>query len=213
MAPHDAVTNQAFWDDRYRSSSALWSGQPNPHLVSEAVDLVAGVALDVGCGEGADAIWLAERGWQVTALDLSTVALERGEAQALERGADMASRITWLHADLGEWVPPAARYDLVSVQFMHLPTEPRQALFRRLSAAVAPGGFLLIVGHHPSDLQTTAKRPRSADLLFTAGDVAAGLDAHGWEVIVSAARERDAVDPDGRAVTVHDAVLSARRHE
>ena len=211
--PGDAVTNQALWDDRYRSSSALWSGQPNPNLVTETLDLVAGVALDVGCGEGADAIWMAEHGWQVTAVDVSTVALERGETQALERGAEVASRITWLHADLTEWVPAAAHYDLVSAQFMHLPSEQRHALFGRLAASVAPGGSLLIVGHHPSDLQTTAKRPRSPDLLFTPDDVAAGLDGPGWEVVVSAARERDAVDPDGHAITVHDSVLKVRRNE
>jgi 2-polyprenyl-3-methyl-5-hydroxy-6-metoxy-1,4-benzoquinol methylase len=74
--------DQAFWDERYRSHDALWSGNPNDHLINETDGLTPGPALDVGCGEGADAVWLAERGWRVTAVDLSTVALERGAAHA-----------------------------------------------------------------------------------------------------------------------------------
>ena len=106
--------SRAFWEDRYSSRSALWSGNPNPHLVSEVSDLSPGTALDAGSGEGADAIWLAERGWQVTAVDFSAVALERGAAQAAARGADISGRIAWLHQDLIEWVPAEASYDLVS---------------------------------------------------------------------------------------------------
>jgi len=207
----DAVRGEEFWDERYRSSSALWSGDPNPQLVTEAAGLAAGTALDVGCGEGADAIWLAERGWQVTAVDLSVVALERAAAQAVKIGAAVARRITWQHADLARWVPPAARFDLVSMQFMHLPPEPRDSLVRRLAASVAPGGSLLIVGHHPSDLETTAPRPPAPELFYTAADLAASLDPDGWEIAVSAARGRPATDPDGQAITVHDTVLRAER--
>src|SRR5579859_3036709 len=94
----DVVMDQAYWEERYRSSNALWSGNPNPQLVSEATDLAPGSALDVGCGEGADAIWLADRGWLVTAVDISTVALERGAARAREAGPAVAKRITWSHA-------------------------------------------------------------------------------------------------------------------
>ena len=204
--------SRAFWEERYSSRSALWSGNPNPHLVSEVSDLSPGTALDAGSGEGADAIWLAERGWQVIAVDFSAVALERGVAQAAERWADISGRIAWLHQDLTEWVPAEASYDLVSAQFLHLPKEPRESLYRRLAAAVAPGGSLLIVAHHLSDLQTTIPRPQMPDLFFTAEDVAALLDPHGWEIVVSEARGRSATDPEGRTVTIHDAVLRARRH-
>lgn len=209
--PSDVVWDEAFLDERYRSSSALWSGHPNPHLVTEAADLVSGAALDVGCGEGADAIWLAERGWRVTAVDLSKVALERGTAHALDAGADVAQRIHWLHADLTEWIPSAATYDFVSAQFMHLPKDPREALFRRLATSVSPGGTLLIVGHHPSDLRTTVARPPAPGLFFTASDVAAMLDPHEWDTLVSEARARPTLDQDGRTVTIHDAVLRAQR--
>jgi SAM-dependent methyltransferase len=207
----DVVRDQAFWDERYRSSSALWSGRPGPHLVTEASGLVPGNALEAGCGEGADTIWLAGQGWQVTAVDISTVALARGAARAAQAGADIARRITWQHADLAGWIPGTARYDLVSAQFMHLPPEPRGSLFRLLAALVAPGGSLLVVGHHPSDLQTTAMRPPVPELFFTAAEVAASLDPQEWEIVVSAARERTATDPDGRAVSVHDTVLRAER--
>jgi SAM-dependent methyltransferase len=202
---------EAFWDDRYRSHGALWSGDPNPQLVAEAGDLPPGTALDVGTGEGADAIWLASRGWRVTAVDLSTVALERARAHAARLGAGIAGRIDWLHEDLTTWDPGPGRYDLVSAQYMHLPAAPRQAMFRRLATAVAPGGTLLIVGHHPSDLQTTMPRPPMPELFYTGDDIAAALDPGEWAVITNASPERTATDPDGRTVTIHDAVLRATR--
>jgi hypothetical protein len=93
---------------------------------------------------------------------------------------------------------------------MHLPKDPRESLFRRLAASVAPGGSLLIVGHHPSDLQTTITRPQVPELFFTPCEVAASLDPQRWEIIVSAARQRSTTDPEGRTVTIHDAVLRAR---
>jgi len=203
--------DQAFWDERYRAQSKVWSGNPNPQLVSLAVGLAPGSVLDVGSGEGADAIWLAERGWQVTAVDISVVALQRGGVRAAEIGVDVAGRIDWLREDLTEWAPEQATYDLVSAQFMHLPKDRREAMFGRLAAAVAPGGCLLVVGHDPSDMQTTMPRPPMPDLFFTASEIAASLDPHGWEVFVCEARARQAADPDGHEVTIHDAVVQARR--
>lgn len=201
----------AYWNERYRAHSAVWSGDPNPQLVSEVLELAAGTALDAGCGEGADAIWLAERGWRVTAVDVSDVALRRGADRAAEIGGDVARRIEWLHENLTSWSPRESCYDLVSAQFMHLPQAPRDAMFRRLAASVARGGSLLIVGHHPSDLRTTVRRPRMPELLHTAEDVAALLDPNDWEIVVSATRPRSATDPAGQAVTVHDTVVRARR--
>lgn len=200
---------EEFWDERYRSAPGLWSGRPNAQLVAEASALEPGSALDVGCGEGADAIWLAEHGWMVTASDISSVALARGAARAAE--AAVASRITWVHADLVTFDPGAAQYALVSAQFVHFPTEARNAVFPRLAAAVAPGGSLLIVGHHPSDLETSVRRPRAPELLFTPDHVAALLDPGEWHIAVSEARERTVTDPDGQPVTVRDSVLRAER--
>jgi 2-polyprenyl-3-methyl-5-hydroxy-6-metoxy-1,4-benzoquinol methylase len=179
---------QAAWEERYRAKPAIWSGRPNPQLVAEAAGLAPGRALDVGCGEGADALWLAERGWHVTAADISTTALERAAAHVA--GNEAAARIEWIHADLREQPPAEGAYDLVSAQFMHLPGDERRALYERLAAAVAPGGTLLIVGHHPSDLETAAHRMHCPGMLFTAEQIA----AH-----------------DGRKTRISDAVLVARR--
>jgi 2-polyprenyl-3-methyl-5-hydroxy-6-metoxy-1,4-benzoquinol methylase len=199
----------AFWDERYRSSGSLWSGEPNPQLIADVAELPPGAALDAGCGEGADAIWLAERGWRVTAVDFSTVALERGASHARASGLD--AHIEWVRADLLAWVPAVASYDLVSAQFVHLPADSRAAVHERLAAAVSPGGTLLLVEHSPRDLSTTARRPHDAGLFTTAADIAAALDAHEWEIVVSEARPRQAPDPAGDIITVYDEVVRARR--
>ncbi|MGI5148726.1 methyltransferase domain-containing protein [Plantactinospora sp. CA-294935] len=202
---------QEGWEERYRARPAIWSGRPNPQLVAEAAGLAPGRALDVGSGEGADAIWLAERGWQVTGVDISTTALGRAAAHAEAAGAEVAGRIEWRHADLREQPPAEGRYDLVSAQFMHLPGETRREVFDRLAAAVAPGGTLLIVGHHPSDLRTSAHRMHFPDMMYTAEEVASGLDPAAWTVLAAETRTRPAVDPEGREITISDAVLVARR--
>jgi thioredoxin reductase/2-polyprenyl-3-methyl-5-hydroxy-6-metoxy-1,4-benzoquinol methylase len=203
--------DEAAWEERYRSRPAVWSGHPNPQLVAEAAELPAGRALDVGSGEGADAIWLAQRGWRVTAVDISSTALERAATAAAATGAQVAGRIDWTHADLREQAPAESAYDLVSSQFMHLPGEARRVLFARLAGAVAPGGTLLIVGHHPSDLRTMAHRMHFPEMMFTGEEVASSLDPTTWQVLAAEARPRTVTDPEGRDVTIHDAVLVARR--
>ena len=205
-----AAGSEEFWNERYRSAAAVWSGNPNPHLVTDAAGLAPGTALDVGAGEGADAIWLAERGWRVTAVDISGVALQRAAAEAERHGADVAERIEWIRADLTTWSPPPDRFELVSIQFMHLPSAQRTPLFQRSIAAVAPGGTLLIVGHDESDLQTTIRRPALPDLYFHAHALAADLDTR-WTIVEAGTRGRVAHDADGRDVAIHDAVLAARR--
>jgi len=218
--PHSGSDNldlftQEFWDARYRSADRIWSGNPNPHLVAHVAGLVPRTALDVGCGEGADAIWLASLGWHVTAIDVSTVALDRAAKQAVAAGRPVADRITWQHADVLSWdfMKPPRQFDLVSAQFVHLPRLERETLVRRLAEAVHPGGTLLIVGHHPSDLETTVGRPNLPDLFFTAEEVAAALHPDDWQIIVAAAPERQTLDPDGQPVTIRDAVMRAIRRE
>ena len=198
-----------FWDARYAERHAFWSGRPNAHLVSVATDLTPGDALDVGCGEGADAVWLAGREWRVTGVDISTVAL--GRAAAAAETAGVADRVTWQQADLLAYEPPAASFDLVSSQFIHLPKELREALVAKLAAAVRPGGSLLVVGHHASDLRTTIGRPNLPELFFDAEEIAAALDPDAWDVVTAAAPERETLDPDGDPVTIRDAVLHAVR--
>jgi SAM-dependent methyltransferase len=205
------VFDEASFEERYRATDALWSGRPNTQLVAEAADLPPGTAIDVGCGEGADAVWLAERGWRVTAVDFAATALERGAAGAAAAGQEVAARIDWVRADATRWTPEPASFDLVSAQFMHLPTEQRRALFTRLADAVRPGGQLLLVGHDFSDIAAGAHRPPEPERFFTAQEVAASLDADEWEVLVAEARPRPAAVHEGHDITVHDAVLRARR--
>ena len=133
---HDdpAHFTQEFWDDRYRpagGSGRLWSGQPNPQLVAQTAGLVPGEALEAGCGEGADAIWLARQGWTVTAVDVSAVALERAAGYAAAAGDEIARRITWQREDLLSWAPAEERFDLVSAQFMYAPAGELAAGGRR----------------------------------------------------------------------------------
>lgn len=200
--------SESAWDERYQThgNKHHWSGEPNPALVTEVADLTPGTAFDAGAGEGGDAAWLASKGWKVTAADLSSVALKRAQELARQRGLDIA----WLHADLA-LTPIQGTYDLVTSHYMHMPRAARESVYRNLAAAVAPGGTLLVVGHDPSDLQTTVPRPDLAELGWTAADLAASLGA-GWTIEVAEARPRETTDPDGQKVTIHDAILRARRN-
>lgn len=215
MADWDA----AFWDARYRSLDAVWSGAPNAQLVAEASALRPGVALDVGCGEGADAIWLAEHGWTVVAVDFSGYALERAAKRAEKAGPDVADRIVWKLADVtGEDDPRLPQAELVSAQFLHVPSAQWRRVLTRLADAVAPGGTLLLVGHDPSDLQSTVSRPADEDLYWSPQTVAASLDEEQWVVESAESRERfqrtDPVDHHHghhHGDVVRDAVLRARR--
>jgi SAM-dependent methyltransferase len=198
------VLDEGFWEDRYRTNESLWSGNPNPTLVDETAGLTPGTALDVGCGEGADAIWLADQGWQVTGMDVSTTAVERAAGHAGAR------RITWLQGDLVKWTPETT-YDLVSAHFIHAQSADRPGIHRRLADAVAPGGTLLVVAHHPLDLETNIGRPDLPDFLFTAEEIAGALDPAGWDVVTCEARPRSVTGPDGDTITIHDSVLRAAR--
>jgi SAM-dependent methyltransferase len=211
MSSLDMFT-QAYWDDRYSGHRHVWSGRPNPHLVGEAGGLVPGRAIDVGCGEGADAIWLARQGWQVTGADVSPVGLERAAHNAAESGEAIAHRITWRQLDLfsDEW-SPLGDFDLVSSQYLHLPADVRGRSVARLADAVAPGGHLILAAHHPSDLAIPGLRPNMPDLFCTAEELAAFLDAAAWEIVTAAAPERTVNGPEGTPVTIRDTVLHARR--
>ena len=203
---------RAFWDERYGGREQVWSGRPNPQLVAHASALTPGRALDVGCGEGADAIWLAERGWTVTGLDVSPVGLQRAAGHAREAGQAIAERIDWQQADLfAEDPEPFGTYELVSSQYLHMPPEVRGHALGRLAASVSPGGSLLIVSHHPADLEIPGLRPNMPELFYTAPELAAQLDAQQWEILVAASPQRTVPGPSGDPVTVHDAVLHARR--
>jgi SAM-dependent methyltransferase len=203
---------EAFWDARYSAHHHVWSGRPNARLVEHVTPLAPGRALDVGCGEGGDAIWLAERGWSVTGTDVSGVGLARAQGNAEEAGPGIAARIVWSRDDLfGDGWGPFGGYDLVTAHYLHLPTEVRVRSLERLAGAVAPGGRLLIVTHHPSDLEIPGLRPNLPELFCTPDELAAGLDASAWEILLADSPERPMTGPDGTEIVVRDAVLFARR--
>lgn len=204
----DRVFDEDYWDERYRGAQRVWSGNPNPQLVAEVASRPPGRALDVGCGEGADAIWLASRGWEVVGADISGVALERAAQHARDSDPAAAARIEWRQVDLLAQPPEPGCFDLVSAQFMQLPPPERTQLFTALAAAVRPGGMLLVVGHHPSDLATGVPRPPLPERFYSPDEIA-GLLGSSWTINVCEARPRPATTPDGTEVTVHDTVVVA----
>ena len=210
---HDAdvseLFTQATWDARYAESDRIWSGRPNPRLVEQVTGLAPGTALDVGAGEGADAVWLARQGWQVTAMDISEVALGRTEAHARE--ADVADRVTTLHHDVLGDAPLPGGFDLVSAQYLHPPAERFAEIIGVLGGAVLPGGLLLVVGHHPDDVTSGVRSGHGhPELLFTPDQVVAALPSGAWDVRVAEAQTRTTDSAEG-PVTVTDTVVAAVR--
>lgn len=193
------------WNDMYRSREQMFSGNPNGVLVAEAAGLPPGRALDAGCGEGADALWLARRGWQVTGVDIAETALRRAAAA----GTDVADLVTWRRADLGATPPPAGAFDLVSAQYFPLRRTPDHAALRGLLAAVAPGGTLLFVGHDLADLTHREGDGFDPADYYQPRDVSPLLGP-GWDVLADETRAR-AVPPPAGTHHTHDTVLRALR--
>ncbi|MCQ1999710.1 class I SAM-dependent methyltransferase [Arthrobacter zhaoxinii] len=203
--PQDPAAVEELWDQRYAGSGELWSGHPNAVLVSETRGLQPGRALDVGCGEGADALWLTQQGWDVTALDVSGVALARAARQAKLRSV----QVNWVHAGLVEAALSPASFALVSAQYPVLLRTDGNEAERALLRAVAPGGILLWV-HHPPPTAEEAEA-RGIDLRDYVGlaDVAALLDDD-WRIEVDETRPRH-VSAGAGAHHKEDVVLRARR--
>jgi thioredoxin reductase/SAM-dependent methyltransferase len=203
--------NEADWDHRY-GGDQMWSGNPNGTLVHEISDLAPGRALDVGAGEGADALWLAARGWSVTATDISQRALERVDAEAKRRGLPVECH----HADADALDAfEAGAFDLVSAHYASIPRSPDRRAIHNLLKAVAPGGTLLVVSHDLEPMRApidtlTHSRPFDPDAYVTVDDVAAVLaDSSTWDIEVHEKRRR----PPGAVSASHhidDVVLRAR---
>jgi SAM-dependent methyltransferase/diadenosine tetraphosphate (Ap4A) HIT family hydrolase len=206
-APMPAVVGDsaASWDARYAEVDRVWSGNPNGALVAEVAALPPGRALDVGCGEGADAVWLARHGWDVTALDVSRVALERAALHAREAGV----QVRWMHAGLLEASLAPGAFDLVSAQYPALRRTAADEAERALLAAVAPGGLLLFVHHADIDREHARARGFDPDDYVQPAQVAALLDED-WQVEVDELRQRR-VDTGAGAGHSVDHVLRARR--
>jgi 2-polyprenyl-3-methyl-5-hydroxy-6-metoxy-1,4-benzoquinol methylase len=194
------------WDERYSGDEKIWSGNPNVQLVAEVSGQPAGTALDVGCGEGGDVIWLARQGWRVTGADFSANGLQRAARHAERAG--VADRTDWWQVDARTFAAGGRSYDLVTSHFLHPPDGGMMEVTRRLAEAVAPGGRLLVVGHAPSDafVHLTASQHRA---MFLASDLLPGLPDD-FEALVVEQRPRT-VTRDAVTVDVDDSTLLARR--
>ncbi|MFV0430261.1 MAG: methyltransferase domain-containing protein, partial [Arachnia sp.] len=198
-----------FWEDRYAGSERVWSGKANPVLADVAGTLAAARALDLGCGEGADAIWLAQNGWQATGIDISPTAIGRA-TQAAEAVGLEPGQARFLAADLA-MLPPGA-YELISASFLHSPVElPRADILRRATERITPGGHLLITSHASFPPWHTGPHPEHRFLSADEELEQLRLDPQIWDVVVAEARPRQAVGPNGESATIDDIVVLVRR--
>jgi len=198
------------WEDRYTEREQVWSGEPNPVLVDVAGGLQPGRALDLGCGEGGDAVWLAENGWEVTGVDVSSTALTRAAALADSRG--VGSRVTWIAENLETW-QPASRYDLVLAFYLHTPVDfPRAELLRRAAETVNGGGHLLVVGHFGLPPWAEPHHGHEHQFLTVEQEIhVLDLPQGEWQTVLSESRPRELKGPDGQRAVIDDVVVLLRR--
>ncbi|WP_025030668.1 class I SAM-dependent methyltransferase [Nitratireductor aquibiodomus] len=195
------------WNKRYRATDSLWGARPNRAFVAEAEALAPGRALDLGAGQGRNALWLAERGWNVRALDLSDVAIDRARQAANTLG--LSDRFDAEAVDLRSHVPEARRYDLVAMIYFHIPSADLAPVLKQAAAAVAEGGTFLLVGHDLSNLTEGYGGPQSPDFLYTAQLVS---DAIGAELkIERAERIARPVNTDAGERIAYDCLVRAHR--
>ncbi len=193
------------WNRRYADAERIHSTAiPNQFLVAEVDELAPGTALDLGCGAGRNAVWLAQRGWRVTAVDFSDVGLQ----MARELAAKAQVSVEWIEADAVDWTPPARAYDLVCVLYLQLPAPERRKALGHAADAVRPGGTLLVIGHDLLNLTEGWGGPSQPDVLFTPDDV---VNEIGGLQVEKAGRVRRRVEDGGVLHEAIDALVRARR--
>jgi SAM-dependent methyltransferase len=200
-----------FWENRYAASDRIWSGRPNTTFVEVVSPLPPGRALDLGCGEGADAIWLAQQGWQATGIDISPSAVDRAASAALDAGLPVA-RARFLVQDLAEW-QPVERYELVTASFLQSPVAlARGAVLRRAAASVDPGGHLLVISHAAPPSWAAGHDVAGHRFLSPEQELAElALDPALWSTELAETRRRAVTAPDGSPATLDDTVVLVRR--
>ena len=192
------------WDLRYAAVENLWALKPNRFLVAEVADLPPGRAIDLACGEGQNAIWLATLGWEVAGVDYSEVAVAKARARAERDGVD----VTFTCADLVAFEPERAAYDLVLVLYLHIPSTGRVPVHAKAAGAVAPGGTFLLLGHDLSNLTQGVGGPSDPDILYTADEIRAELPGLAIQKATTVLRDVDGEDRDAI-----DTIVRARRPE
>ncbi|MEU0495776.1 class I SAM-dependent methyltransferase [Mycobacterium sp. NPDC006124] len=209
MSVHDDETVRKFWDSHYAERERIWSGRVNAQLPGILAGVTPGHALDLGCGEGGDAVWLAENGWQVTAVDVADTAIGRAEAAAEARG--VRDRIAFERHDLSDSFPEGT-FDLISAQFLHSTVRlERPQILRRAAAAVTVGGLLVVVDHAAPP--PFSKKVPHDHPFPTPAEVLAELDLpdEHWDRVRVEVVEREGTDPDGQPFTWRDNVMVLRR--
>lgn len=208
MNQENQPTPADVWEFRYAEQPQRWSGNPNETLVDVVGGLTPGRAVDLGCGEGADAVWLARQGWRVLGVDISPTAVARAHAAAVEAGVD--ERATFEAHDLSTW-EPEGQIDLVTASFFHSREElPRTEILRRAAGHIAPGGHLAIVSHLAPP-PWTEHTHHDEHLLDADGEIAALELGDDWEVVISEHRGRSVTTPDGDPATLDDVAVLLRR--
>lgn len=196
---------EQLWVKTLREHADKVAGRPpNAQLLAEIQGLAPGRALDAGCGHGAETIWLAAHGWEVTAVDFSASALAHARSRADALGPSIARRITWIEGDLGRFTPPSASFDLVACLYVHIAGSVDE-MVRRMASGVAPGGTLFLLGHRPLDPATGQPTAAANQRQVSVDEARAVLDTSSWELVV--AEERPRAQP-GTGV---DAVIRAAR--
>jgi SAM-dependent methyltransferase len=193
------------WNERYLEKELLWTAEPNQFLVECVSGLVPGAALDLACGEGRNAVWLAEQGWRVTAVDWSEVGISKGRALAETREVE----VDFVEADLLEWVPPGESAALVIVVYLQIPSPGRDLVWRKAAAAVGRRGRLVVIGHDSSNLTRGYGGPQDPRALYTAADV---VDALGDLLTIERADlvERPVEGDDGMRVALDNVVVGLK---
>lgn len=198
-----------YWQERYCAGDRIWSGRVNQTLADVAGGLAPGRALDLGCGEGADAIWLARRGWRTLAVDIAPAAIERARQAAAAEGLD-DGQVEFLAVDLGDMSLDRS-FDLVTASFLHSPVHlPREAILRQAAGLVAEGGHLLVVAHAAAPPWADASAHEHTFLTVEEELAALGLD-DSWETVLAQTRTRTSQGPDGQPATLDDVVVLVRR--
>ena len=187
------------WDERYAGTDLVWSSGPNHFVETEVAGLPPGRAVDLAAGEGRNAIWLAEQGWEVTAVDFSVVGLDKGRRllAAHERARDL--HVVWVHHDVLTWDPGPVGHDLALLAYLQLPAEERRAAVRVAFSALAPGGRLVVVAHDSTNLAEGTGGPQDPSVLYTAEEVLGDLDGERFDVVRAERVDRvvPAPEPDG----------------
>jgi len=200
------MMNSQQWDERYRADELVWTSTPNQFLVAGVADVAPGRAVDLACGEGRNAIWLAEQGWEVVGVDFSPVGLAKARRFADLRGVE----VTWVESAVESWVPPTGGFDLVAVLYLQLPEPTRSTALSLAASAVAPGGTLRVIAHDLDNLTRGYGGPQSPDVLYSLSDVTGAAVDAGLTVQQAEQAVRIVETEDGPRETI-DTVVSATR--